>query len=50
MSITNNFDCKKQIFKTNMSEKKTVVPPTPRYAIGNRGAFFKRPPLESVQG
>jgi len=33
-----------------MSEKKTVVPPTPRYAIGNRGAFFKRPPLESVQG
>ena len=54
MSITNNFDCRKKISKgyhiVDMSEKKTVVPPTPRYAIGNRGAFFKRPPLESVQG
>ena len=56
MSITNNFDCRKKniIFKgyhiVDMSEKKTVVPPTPRYAIGNRGAFFKRPPLESVKG
>ena len=30
-----------------MSQEKSVVPPTPRYAIGNRGSFFKRPALEN---
>lgn len=33
-----------------MSDDKTAVPPVPRYAIGNRGSFFKRPTLDQVQG
>jgi len=29
-----------------MGDSKTAVPATPRFAIGNRGSFFKRPGLD----
>lgn len=28
----------------------TAVPPVPRFAIGNKGSFFKRPAIENVEG
>ena len=46
LSFTIRWPSKSDEFRI-MNKEKSVVPPTPRYAIGNRGSFFKRPPLEN---